>query len=234
MARGEPELALLELESVRLNGNEAQMALVKSQAALARGGDPAETLTPALREDAPLATQVEAWLVEAARQIRGGSTHAARAAIDRALRLATSERLRLPFRQAPADVRRLLKSDVRLQAANPWLAGDHHPGPAGQAGRRPSLVDRPGAQAPGPAVQKLTARELEVLGHLAELLTTEEIASTMFVSVNTIRTHVRSILRKLGVSRSNAALRRARELELLPVRGLPSSLASGPHRIPKD
>jgi len=55
-----------------------------------------------------------------------------------------------------------------------------------------------------------------VLEHLAELLTTEEIASDMYVSVNTIRTHVRSILRKLGVSRRNAAVRRARELRLLP------------------
>jgi len=37
----------------------------------------------------------------------------------------------------------------------------------------------------------------------------------MFISVNTIRTHVRSILRKLGVTRRNAAVRRARELGLL-------------------
>ena len=56
-----------------------------------------------------------------------------------------------------------------------------------------------------------------MLGHLAALLTTEEIAATMFVSVNTVRTHVRSILRKLGVSRRNAAVRRARELNLLAV-----------------
>jgi LuxR family maltose regulon positive regulatory protein len=37
----------------------------------------------------------------------------------------------------------------------------------------------------------------------------------MFVSVNTVRTHVRSILRKLGASRRNDAVRRARELHLL-------------------
>ena len=81
-----------------------------------------------------------------------------------------------------------------------------------------------------PVVDKLTAKELEVLGHLAELLTTEEIASAMFVSVNTIRTHVRSILRKLGVSRRNAAVRRARELDLLlPEHGVahPSGVTSG-------
>ena len=67
-----------------------------------------------------------------------------------------------------------------------------------------------------PVIETLTQKELEVLGHLAELLTTEEIATAMYVSVNTIRTHVRSILRKLGVSRRNAAVRRARDLQLLP------------------
>ncbi len=64
-------------------------------------------------------------------------------------------------------------------------------------------------------VEPLTAKEREVLGHLEELLTTEEMAEKMFVSVNTIRTHVRSILRKLGVNRRNSAVRRARELGLL-------------------
>ena len=38
----------------------------------------------------------------------------------------------------------------------------------------------------------------------------------MFVSVNTIRTHVRSILRKLAVSRRNEAIRRGRALGLIP------------------
>jgi LuxR family maltose regulon positive regulatory protein len=64
-------------------------------------------------------------------------------------------------------------------------------------------------------VERLTAKELEVLGHLADLLTTEEIAQKMFVSVNTVRTHIRSVLRKLGVSRRNAAIRRARALGIL-------------------
>jgi DNA-binding CsgD family transcriptional regulator len=65
-------------------------------------------------------------------------------------------------------------------------------------------------------IEELTWRELEVLGHLAELLTTEEIAATMFISVNTVRTHVRNILRKLAVARRNDAVRRAWELGLLP------------------
>ena len=55
-----------------------------------------------------------------------------------------------------------------------------------------------------------------MLGHLAALLSTDEIAADMFVSVNTVRTHVRNILRKLGASRRNEAVRRARALHLIP------------------
>ena len=222
VANGEPELALLELEDVRTTGSEAEIALVTSQVALTRGANAAEALAPALQRDAPLVTQVEGWLVEAARQIRGGSATAAHTAVDRALRLATNERLRLPFRQAPPDVRRLLNSDLHFQAANPWLAGEHHRVPAGQLHLLPSPVERTGPQAPPkPMVEKLTERELEVLRCVAELLTTEEIASTLFISVNTVRTHVRSILRKLEVSRRNAAVRRARDLDLLPFPSVP-------------
>jgi len=38
------------------------------------------------------------------------------------------------------------------------------------------------------------------LQHLSALLTTDEIAVAMFISVNTVKTHIRSILRKLSVS----------------------------------
>lgn len=80
--------------------------------------------------------------------------------------------------------------------------------------RRPTPTCADGAL----VVESLTARELEVLGHLSQLLTTEEIAATMFVSVNTVRTHVRGVLRKLSATRRNEAVRRAWELQLLPRR----------------
>ena len=41
---------------------------------------------------------------------------------------------------------------------------------------------------------------------MAEMLPTEEIAASMYVSVNTVKTHVRSILRKLCASRRNEAV----------------------------
>ena len=67
----------------------------------------------------------------------------------------------------------------------------------------------------GLIVQPLTEREHEVLAYLDQLLPTEEIAARMFVSVNTVKTHVRAILRKLGAERRNEAVRRARELGLV-------------------
>jgi LuxR family maltose regulon positive regulatory protein len=70
----------------------------------------------------------------------------------------------------------------------------------------------------------LTDKEREVLEHLSELLTTEEIAGAMYISVNTVRTHVRNILRKLAASRRNEAVRRARELKLIS--GYPSDASS--------
>jgi LuxR family maltose regulon positive regulatory protein len=83
---------------------------------------------------------------------------------------------------------------------------------------RPPAVER-GASV-DPLIDPLTPKELEVLGHLGELLSTAEIASAMFVSSNTVRTHVRNILRKLSAPRRNDAVRRAWELGLLvPPRG---------------
>ena len=86
-----------------------------------------------------------------------------------------------------------------------------HPTLAGDGRERGPVSDRAVAR-PRPASAAVPAPRP---GHLAALLTTEEIASAMFISVNTVKTHVRSILRKLAVSRRNQAVRRARQLGLV-------------------
>jgi DNA-binding NarL/FixJ family response regulator len=53
---------------------------------------------------------------------------------------------------------------------------------------------------------RLSARELEVLLLLDEHLATDEIAKRLFVSEHTVRSHVKSLLRKLGVSSRREAL----------------------------
>jgi LuxR family transcriptional regulator, maltose regulon positive regulatory protein len=187
--------------------------LLEVQLAIARGD--------ALDLDGPLATlqgspalhvQVGGLLALASAHLRRGSTGRARVAVDRALRLAAGENLRRSFHEAGPEVRQLLLDDAGLLARHPWL-GPGERGPA--AGRSRGRPLKPVLEDEAPVLEELTPRELEVLGHLAELLSTEEIAEAMFVSVNTVRTHVRSILRKLGVPRRNAAVRRARELDLI-------------------
>jgi DNA-binding NarL/FixJ family response regulator len=62
----------------------------------------------------------------------------------------------------------------------------------------------------------LTRRETEVLAHLAQGQTNQEIADDLFLGRSTIDTHVASILSKLGVDTRRNAVRVARERGLLP------------------
>ena len=59
------------------------------------------------------------------------------------------------------------------------------------------------------------AREIEVLRLLARGLQNREIAAALFVTYNTIHSHIRSIYRKLGTSSRSEAIDRARSEGLL-------------------
>jgi LuxR family maltose regulon positive regulatory protein len=168
----------------------------------------------------PLELRVEDLLVRADRALQAERPSRALLTLARALRLAAPEHMRRPFHEAGPGLRRLLGPGSELAARHPWLGDGARRTATPQAG---SSEDRgtppPRACADGTVVvEPLTAKEREVLGHLAQLLTTEEIAATMFVSVNTVRTHVRSVLRKLSATRRNEAVRRAWELQILPRR----------------
>jgi LuxR family maltose regulon positive regulatory protein len=62
---------------------------------------------------------------------------------------------------------------------------------------------------------ELSERELAVARLLPSELSQREIAAELYVSFNTVKTHVRSIFAKLGVSSRAEAVERARELGLL-------------------
>jgi len=198
----------------------AAVALVRGHAQLVRRDWSAVTesvraLVGASTDQVALHTAVEARLLEAAYELRTGHDRRARAALGRALRLAGPESLRRPFHEAPPVVHDLLMTDLPLLNQNPWLGAAFSPHPPGSPARLAVPGKGTDAAAADELLEPLTGKEQEVLGHLAELLTTEEIAAAMFVSVNTVRTHVRSILRKLAVSRRNEAVRRARALRLI-------------------
>jgi LuxR family maltose regulon positive regulatory protein len=156
------------------------------------------------------AAVVESLVLRACQLAEAGTLPAAVDELTRALRLARPELLRLPFVDAPPQARRLLRGHPRLQAPALWLSPSSPAAPGnGHVAAEPAAPDA------APLTLSLSERETEVLQHLAEMLSTAEIAATMFISVNTVRTHIRSILRKLGVSRRNQAVRRARERGLL-------------------
>ena len=75
------------------------------------------------------------------------------------------------------------------------------------------------ASQPHPAdllvVEPLTERERDVLRLVSGMLNTAEVASEMYISVNTVKTHLRNIYRKLAAAHRSEAVRRARELELI-------------------
>ena len=79
------------------------------------------------------------------------------------------------------------------------LRVDHHPSTRGRA-----------AAATGG-----TASKRRVLRYLPTNLTRPEIARELYVSINTVNTHIRNIYSKLGVPDRSSAVKRARELRLL-------------------
>jgi LuxR family maltose regulon positive regulatory protein len=72
-----------------------------------------------------------------------------------------------------------------------------------------------GVASPATLIEPLSDRELDVLRLLATDLAGPEIARHLHVSLNTVRTHTRSIFRKLQVGTRRAAVREATELGLL-------------------
>jgi LuxR family maltose regulon positive regulatory protein len=215
-ASGRPERALQELADAGHGGPDVCLETARAHLASGEVERSTEEVAALLRRgDLALGVRVEAWLLRAEAALARRDRKVAEQAADRALRTASEQRLLRPVLEAPPQLRGL------LQAAGPDMVGSRR-GTGSGRGRRPGVGSR-GASPPLPAptpgrpvvVEPLTAREQEVLGYLSALLSTEEIAELMFVSVNTVKSHVRGILRKLGAPRRNEAIRRARELQLV-------------------
>jgi DNA-binding CsgD family transcriptional regulator len=83
----------------------------------------------------------------------------------------------------------------------------------------PAEAPAPGPFAPNSARQQtlgITTRELEILTLVAGGLSNREIATQLFVSENTVKTHCARVFDKLGAARRTQAVQRGKELGLLP------------------
>jgi LuxR family maltose regulon positive regulatory protein len=164
---------------------------------------------PALTGDEPDGCRLDRWLVGARLAYASGDRARGRRSLEKALRLGQRERFRLPFVLAAAWMRPVLQGDPQLAAAYRQL---HEPDQAGQDDH----AGLPAAKRASPLiVEQLSGREREVLGLLAGMLSTAEVANELYISVNTVKTHVKSIYRKLAATQRGEAVRRARQLQLI-------------------
>ncbi|MFP3712805.1 LuxR C-terminal-related transcriptional regulator [Puerhibacterium sp. TATVAM-FAB25] len=164
----------------------------------------AAALQSAGEDGADAVTRVEAALVEASALARAGTRQADRA-VERALDVAEPEQLALPFLTvATAELRPAVGRAVA-----------HRPGTLGEVLRAHVPVGAGAAEAAEP-VEPLTERELAVLAALPTMESNQEIAEDFVVSVNTVKAHLKALYRKLGVTTRRDAVRRGRELGLIP------------------
>jgi LuxR family maltose regulon positive regulatory protein len=149
---------------------------------------------------------VQALLLDAAARDRLGDSQAAEAAVERALELSEPEGLILPFALTP--IQHLLERHPRHRTCHAALLSDVLDMLAGSPSRRR------GGEAT-PEREPLSDGERRVLGYLPSNLSAPEIGALLYVSLNTVKTHMRHIYEKLGVHSRTSAVERARELGLL-------------------
>jgi LuxR family maltose regulon positive regulatory protein len=172
-------------------------------------------LAPVLDGSAPVvwpAWLTQAFLLEAIARDALGDEDAADRALERALDLAEPDGALLWFFLHP--VPGLLQRHARHRTAHPALIADIL---SLLAGNRPA----PPAGSP-PPLEPLSDSEIRVLRYLPTHLSAPQIASELYVSHNTVRTHMRHLYAKLGAHRRLEAVERARALGLLapsPLRG---------------
>jgi LuxR family maltose regulon positive regulatory protein len=144
-------------------------------------------------------TLVEAFLLETALTLAGDERPAARRALRAALAVAEPLDALRPFTHAEPSIHALLALQHDSFGATDAFA-QRALAAGANSGKQPTM---------------LSQRELAVLALLPSMLSLDEIATDLTVSVNTVKSHVRSIYAKLGVSSRRMAVLSAREHGLL-------------------
>jgi LuxR family transcriptional regulator, maltose regulon positive regulatory protein len=148
-------------------------------------------------------TLVDAMLCDAQLTLESGDPGRALEILIHAIEVARDE-IKLPFRLTGSSFTDLLARHPDVAARWPLPRDTEATAP---------LVPMPRASRELP--DPLTPRELTILRLLATSMSTAEIADELYLSVNTVKTHLAAIYRKLPASRRREAVLRARELELI-------------------
>lgn len=136
--------------------------------------------------------QVSALAAKALLHRQQGRRELSHEVLQKALHIATAEGIRRPFVSGGLEMRKMLSEHLPLSSPHEaFLSGCLAP-----------------KQESGP-LSALSQREKAVLTELRTTKTTQEIADSLAVSVNTVKTHQRSIYRKLGVQTRREAIRLA-------------------------
>jgi LuxR family maltose regulon positive regulatory protein len=211
MALGEPTRARTALTTVS-SSERSDYAIPLARLELAVGEPDAALRAVAGfladdREALMPVSRTEAWAVDAIARDAIHDEPSALRAIERALDLAEPRGYRNAILRHGAPVRSLLRRRIASGTAHRAFAGDLLSVLELEPTARSSNGD--------PLLDPLSERELAVLRFLPTMMSNAEIAGEMFVSVNTVKTHLKHIYRKLDVSERRDAVRRGRELRLL-------------------
>jgi LuxR family maltose regulon positive regulatory protein len=209
---GETERAGQVLADLGEQGGESGEVRIATAALRLAQDDPhaaSAALAPVLDGSAPVprwAMLIQAFVLEAIARDALGDPAAAGRALERALDLAEPDGALGAFLLHPAPG--LLERHARHRTAHASLLTEVRSLLAGRA---------PAAAATGPQrlLEPLRDSELRVLRYLPSDLTAPEIAAELYVSTNTVKTHMRNLYAKLGTHRRHEAVERARALGLL-------------------
>jgi LuxR family maltose regulon positive regulatory protein len=211
-AHGDPDTVRQSFEPALESADAAPAALAVVLARAYLADDDCESASrlvprwPEDRDGIPRALRLEAGLIEAVATHRRGDERGAARMLERVLEAAEPDGFRRVFVRAGAAVRDLLLGHLESGTAYWATVRD----------LVDAIDDRTVRETAAPGLaEALTDREVTVLRYLQSVLSNAEIASDMSLSVNTVKTHVRNIYRKLDTTRRRDAVQRARQLHLI-------------------
>ncbi len=189
--------------------------VTQARLALAEGrpADAVELLSAAAasnKRETHTGIAIELAVLHAVALDEAGDAAAAGSALEHALELAERTGHRWPFVEIGRRMDTLLRHQIRRGTAHRAVVGE----------LLDAFADRaPARHAVAPLLEPLSDREQAILRYLPTSLSNREIAAELFVTTNTVKTHLRSIYRKLDVARRREAVERARDLRLLSSSG---------------